>query len=56
VAYGVSSFHGMADSSLRQGQIGRDKTVSVTKPDFLFCIFDLLFLILPPFVRRQEND
>jgi hypothetical protein len=29
-AYGVSSFHGMADSSLRQGQIGRDKTVSVT--------------------------
>ncbi|MFA5251383.1 MAG: hypothetical protein WC454_02210 [Phycisphaerae bacterium] len=29
-ANGVSSFHGMADSSLRQGQIGRDKTVSVT--------------------------
>ena len=29
-AHGVSSFHGMADSSLRQGQIGRDKTVSVT--------------------------
>jgi hypothetical protein len=42
-AYGVSSFHGMADSSLRQGQARPTQNGLRDNLDFQFIIFYFLF-------------